>query len=169
MPDQPTELGLGFPQFGRPKLQQILNRDTAHRNSPQNPDQQAGSFSAATVMLVVAPSLRDNKQALDAGRPKLFTTTRKLLSRDRLGHRRRMMADDFPLTVFLVIHVRVTSLHLRRLPALNDIEGVDALIYGRVVAEASDMDFVQGALWLQFKEMMEVIDNQGRRMKSSGQ
>jgi hypothetical protein len=29
MPDQPTELGLGFPQFGRPQLQQILNRDTA--------------------------------------------------------------------------------------------------------------------------------------------
>ena len=72
-----------------------------------------------------------------------------------------MMADDFPLTVFLVIHVRVTSLHLSRFAPLNDIEGVDALIYGRVVAEASDMDFVQGALRLQFKELMEIIDNGG--------
>ena len=51
MPDQPTELGLGFPQFGRPKLQKILNRDTGHRIPPQNPDQQGGSLSAATVML----------------------------------------------------------------------------------------------------------------------
>ena len=33
--------------------------------------------------------------------------------------------------------------------------------YGRVVAEASDMDFVQGALRLQFKELMEIIDNGG--------
>jgi hypothetical protein len=31
MPDQPTELGLGFPQFGRPKLQKILDRNTGHR------------------------------------------------------------------------------------------------------------------------------------------
>ena len=33
--DQPTELGLGFPQFGRPKLQKILNRDTGHRILPK--------------------------------------------------------------------------------------------------------------------------------------
>jgi hypothetical protein len=36
MPDQPTELGLGFPQFGQPKLQQILNRDTGHRILPKS-------------------------------------------------------------------------------------------------------------------------------------
>jgi hypothetical protein len=35
MPDQPTELGLGFPQFGRPKLQKILNRNTGHRSLPK--------------------------------------------------------------------------------------------------------------------------------------
>jgi len=33
--DQPTELGLGFPQFGRPKLQKILNRDTGHPILPK--------------------------------------------------------------------------------------------------------------------------------------
>jgi hypothetical protein len=31
--NQPTELGLGFPQFGQ--LQQILNRDTGHRILPK--------------------------------------------------------------------------------------------------------------------------------------
>jgi hypothetical protein len=35
MPDQPTEPGLGFLQFGRPKLQKILNRNTAHRILPK--------------------------------------------------------------------------------------------------------------------------------------
>jgi hypothetical protein len=33
--NQPTELGLGFPQFGRPKLQKILYRDTGHRILPK--------------------------------------------------------------------------------------------------------------------------------------
>jgi hypothetical protein len=33
MPDQPTELGLGFPQFGQ--LQKILNRNTGHRSLPK--------------------------------------------------------------------------------------------------------------------------------------
>ena len=33
MPDQPTELGLGFPQFGQ--LQKILNGDTGHRILPK--------------------------------------------------------------------------------------------------------------------------------------
>jgi hypothetical protein len=35
MPDQPTEPGLGFPQFGRPKLQKILDRNTGHRILPK--------------------------------------------------------------------------------------------------------------------------------------
>jgi hypothetical protein len=35
MPDQPTELGLGFPQFGRPQLQKILNGNTGHRILPK--------------------------------------------------------------------------------------------------------------------------------------
>jgi hypothetical protein len=33
--DQPTEPGLGFPQFGRPKLQKILDRNTGHRTLPK--------------------------------------------------------------------------------------------------------------------------------------
>jgi hypothetical protein len=33
--DQPTEPGLGLPQFGRPQLQQILNGDTAHHILPK--------------------------------------------------------------------------------------------------------------------------------------
>jgi hypothetical protein len=35
MPDQPTEPGLGFPQFGRPQLQKILNGNTAHHILPK--------------------------------------------------------------------------------------------------------------------------------------
>ncbi|KJB95854.1 hypothetical protein N826_39450 [Skermanella aerolata KACC 11604] len=35
MIDQPTQPGLGFPQFGRQKLQKIFNGDTAHRISPE--------------------------------------------------------------------------------------------------------------------------------------
>ena len=36
MPDQPTQTGLRFPQFGRPELQQILNGNPRHRTLPQN-------------------------------------------------------------------------------------------------------------------------------------
>jgi hypothetical protein len=35
VPDQPTELGLGLPQFGRPKLQKILDGNTGHRTLPK--------------------------------------------------------------------------------------------------------------------------------------
>jgi hypothetical protein len=35
MPDQPTELGLGLPQFGRPKLQKIFDGNTGHRTLPK--------------------------------------------------------------------------------------------------------------------------------------
>jgi hypothetical protein len=34
--DQPTQSGLGFPQFGRSKLQKIFNGNTAHRISPKS-------------------------------------------------------------------------------------------------------------------------------------
>lgn len=44
--DQPTQPGLGFPQFGRPKLQKIFDGDTAQLSaSLPNPGQQGGALT----------------------------------------------------------------------------------------------------------------------------